>query len=147
MPSHQAKTLTKSVISLQTIMILLQKHFHTSYFAFIKKSSNCSNDSLANPWHSKSSPQAFCSNSQCEVLVGHFSQTLQSSCSHKSSIGFKSGDCGGQSIIDSTPPDSFFSRYRLHNFEVCFGSLSCYITKLAPIKCFPDGMACRCRIE
>ena len=49
-------------------------------------------------------------------LDGPFLLTTRSSCSHNRSLGSRSDDCAGHSIIERIPA---------HSLELCFGSLSC----------------------
>ena len=51
-------------------------------------------------------------------MDGHFLRTIRSSCSHNSSIGLRSGDCAGHSIIDRIPVDCFFPKQFVHSFIV-----------------------------
>ena len=77
-------------------------------------------------YYSESSSQHCCGSShKCVALVGCFAFTLLSSSSQTISMGFKSGDCAGHSMIWSLPSCSSLLRSFWHSLEVCFGSLSC----------------------
>ena len=49
--------------------------------------------------------------------------------------------------MNRIPAACFFPKYFLHNLEVCFGSLSCFRRKLAPIKRCTQDMAWCCKME
>lgn len=73
--------------------------------------------------------------------VGQVFRISRSRWSHKSSMGLRSGDCGGHSIILSRRRLKRCSRNSLQSLDVCLGSLSCWKMNPRPIRCFPEGMA------
>ena len=76
-----------------------------------------------------------------------FSQTSQSSSFHKSSIIFISGDWGVHTMIVSIPEICLYSKYLLHNLDVCSTSLSCCIMNPHIINISPKGTAWLIRME
>ena len=68
-------------------------------------------------------------------------RTFRSRSSHKSSTGLSSGLWGGIVIFSNTLSDCFFPKYPLHNFELCFGLLSCWKENSLPINFSPEGLA------
>ena len=75
------------------------------------------------------------------ALLGRLSLRFWSRMLHRFSIGFKSGDCDGQSNLVTTgyscslPQSLPPARIRWHHFDVCLGSLSCcQKTSLGPPK-------------
>ena len=76
-----------------------------------------------------------------------FARTSQSSSSHRSSIIFMSGDWGDHTMIVSIPEVCLFSKYLLHNPDVCSGSFSCCIMNPHIIDLSPKGTAWLTRME